>query len=77
MQAKDISVEDVVESVLALKYRHGNATAQSLTDELAIYPYKVVRAKIKNLDKKGIIVGCGCGCGSPIWVIDQETGAWL
>ncbi|AXC38704.1 hypothetical protein QCN37_gp80 [Arthrobacter phage Tatanka] len=34
-----------------------------------MYPLKVVQAKLRNLEKKGVLEGCACGCSTSWWVL--------
>jgi hypothetical protein len=65
MKASDISDAEALGAVRAVRGRYGVpewAVAQDVYDHLAQYPWKVVRAKVASLIRRGIMGGCTCGC---------------
>jgi hypothetical protein len=65
IQAKDISYAEVLaayERVRANPVNYGYVSTWNLEAELSQYPYKVVRARLKALNRRGLLLGCACGC---------------
>lgn len=67
IQAKHISTEAFVAAVQQLQRNDGYANVQKVADVLGM-PWKVTAAKLKRLDRQGVVSGCWCGCGSPIFI---------
>ena len=62
MKASDVGDREL----LAAVERHGASASrwahrQDVTEDLG-YPWKVVLAKFRRLQRRGLLDGCGCGC---------------
>lgn len=71
MKASDISDEDVIAAVR--KYETGiGAMAINVYPELH-QNWKIARAKVDKMIRRGILTGCTCGCRGDFKVANKET----
>jgi hypothetical protein len=63
-QAKDLGDEEALRAVRAVRGRHVALVSSlwDVQDELAVWPTKVVLAKLRSLVRRGVLSGCVCGC---------------
>lgn len=65
MQAKDITDDAVLAAIRSEELRRG-ASRWDIGMELVLHvgevPEKVVLAKLRSMEKRGLVDGCLCGC---------------
>lgn len=76
MKASDIADDVMVAAVRAnAQGVSGWAMRMDVQRTLSDFPEKVVRAKYRQLEKRGILGGCSCGCRGDWHVLeDMEDG---
>ncbi len=65
LKASDISDAEILSSHEACLGRHGVprwSTTWDIQDHMKQYPPKVVLAKLRSIEKRGVLRGCACGC---------------
>lgn len=64
MQAKDIPEDRLIKLVQDLNDMDKRTHLAALCDAWPHVPYKVLQAKLRRLERRGIIEGCYCGCST-------------
>jgi hypothetical protein len=64
VQAKDITDAEVLAAHAVVKSRWAAnwSTTWDLQAALSPYPPKVVLAKLRSMNRRKVLLGCGCGC---------------
>lgn len=63
VQAKSITDEEVFRAMVRCQ-RFGDHLVSrfDIQDELSLFPWKVVLAKLRSMVKRDVLHGCTCGC---------------
>ena len=68
LQAKHIPDDEVMAVVNAAFAQQGYAVRWIVAEAMPHIPHKVLNARLRSLDKRGLISGyCDCGCSSPFF----------
>ena len=74
MKASDITDEEMLTAVRAVRGRHGVpewAVAWELYKHMSAYPWKVVRAKVASMIRRKLMSGCTCGCRGDYEIVGE------
>jgi hypothetical protein len=74
VKAADIHDDQVVVAVHAARHQSKRPVAflRELQSELGQYPPKVVLAKVRSMQRRGLIHGCSCGCRGDYFLAGED-----
>ena len=68
IQCKDIADDFITDLIVLLHEVEGHAFSQDIRRCMPNTPPKVVMAKLRKMERRGLISGCACGC-SGVWFV--------
>ena len=72
IQAKDISDGLTTEAILKVRKPWGVSILWDIQAELP-FPPKVVLAKLRSMERRGVINGCTCGCRGDFTLTEDRS----